>query len=253
VTWSTAPSTKITNFGVFVGLEDGLEGLLHISELSEDMVENAEDVGEGGRQGGGRRCSALDTDERKIGLSKKRVGWSAEREAAEASSRSLIHLPIGKATALPGLASLAPAIACTGRCRSAAGAWPLIPATGWMPQVTAANQPMPIRWCRRWSHGGIPAAGSLRRPPGSMMSNARQAYRPPTPPCDRRPRNSRRSMAVRPPSAGRRRRRASPGAGFTIVSAVGNGASGAVEGGATAGRAGLPGSRPQQRPPGLPR
>ena len=34
--------TKITNFGVFVGLEDGLEGLLHISELSDDKVENPE-------------------------------------------------------------------------------------------------------------------------------------------------------------------------------------------------------------------
>jgi small subunit ribosomal protein S1 len=27
----------------------------------------------------------VDTDERKIGLSKKRVGWSKEREAAEAT------------------------------------------------------------------------------------------------------------------------------------------------------------------------
>jgi small subunit ribosomal protein S1 len=30
--------TKITNFGVFVGLEDGLEGLLHISELADHKV-----------------------------------------------------------------------------------------------------------------------------------------------------------------------------------------------------------------------
>ncbi len=36
--------TKITNFGVFVGLEDGLEGLLHISELADHKVENPEDV-----------------------------------------------------------------------------------------------------------------------------------------------------------------------------------------------------------------
>ena len=34
--------TKITNFGVFVGLEDGLEGLLHISELADHKVENPE-------------------------------------------------------------------------------------------------------------------------------------------------------------------------------------------------------------------
>ena len=36
--------TKITNFGVFVGLEDGLEGLLHISELADHKVENPQDV-----------------------------------------------------------------------------------------------------------------------------------------------------------------------------------------------------------------
>jgi len=36
--------TKLTNFGVFVGLEDGLEGLLHISELSDEKIENAEEI-----------------------------------------------------------------------------------------------------------------------------------------------------------------------------------------------------------------
>src|SRR5206468_12619950 len=34
--------TKLTNFGVFVELEAGLEGLLHISELSEGKVDNPE-------------------------------------------------------------------------------------------------------------------------------------------------------------------------------------------------------------------
>ena len=36
--------TKITNFGVFVELEEGLEGLLHISELSDHKVETPQDV-----------------------------------------------------------------------------------------------------------------------------------------------------------------------------------------------------------------
>jgi small subunit ribosomal protein S1 len=68
--------TKITNFGVFVGLEDGLEGLLHISELSDDKVENAEElvnVGDPIEV----KILRVDTDERKIGLSKKRVGEDA--------------------------------------------------------------------------------------------------------------------------------------------------------------------------------
>src|SRR2546423_14124389 len=36
--------TKITNFGVFVELEAGLEGLLHVSELADEKVDNPEDV-----------------------------------------------------------------------------------------------------------------------------------------------------------------------------------------------------------------
>ncbi len=72
--------TKITNFGVFVGLEDGLEGLLHISELSDDKVENAEDLV---KVGDSLEVKVLrvDTEERKIGLSRRRVGVPAETEA----------------------------------------------------------------------------------------------------------------------------------------------------------------------------
>ena len=72
--------TKITNFGVFVGLEDGLEGLLHISELSDDKVENPEDlvsVGDDLEV----KVLRVDTDERKIGLSRRRVDWTPEEEA----------------------------------------------------------------------------------------------------------------------------------------------------------------------------
>ncbi|MFM8577476.1 MAG: 30S ribosomal protein S1 [Planctomycetaceae bacterium] len=65
--------TKITNFGVFVGLEDGLEGLLHISELSEDKVENAEELVNVGDELE-VKILRVDTEDRKIGLSRKRVG-----------------------------------------------------------------------------------------------------------------------------------------------------------------------------------
>ena len=66
--------TKITNFGVFIGLEDGLEGLLHISELSEDKVEDPEQVVKVGDDIE-VKVLRVDTDERKIGLSLKRVDW----------------------------------------------------------------------------------------------------------------------------------------------------------------------------------
>jgi small subunit ribosomal protein S1 len=35
---------RVTDFGAFVELETGIEGLIHISELSEERVEKAEDV-----------------------------------------------------------------------------------------------------------------------------------------------------------------------------------------------------------------
>jgi len=73
--------TKITNFGVFVGLEDGLEGLLHISELSDHKVENPQDVVNVGDEIE-VKVLRVDTEERKIGLSRKRVEWAEEDEAA---------------------------------------------------------------------------------------------------------------------------------------------------------------------------
>ena len=74
--------TKITNFGVFVGLEDGLEGLLHISELADHKVENPEEVVKVGDKID-VKILRVDIDERKIGLSRKRVEWSEEDSAAE--------------------------------------------------------------------------------------------------------------------------------------------------------------------------
>ncbi len=75
--------TKITNFGVFVGLQDGLEGLLHISELADHKVENPEDVVKVGDPIE-VKILRVDVDERKIGLSRKRVEWSEEESAAAA-------------------------------------------------------------------------------------------------------------------------------------------------------------------------
>jgi small subunit ribosomal protein S1 len=72
--------TKITNFGVFVGLQDGLEGLLHISELSDDKVENPEQVVKVGEEIE-VKILRVDTDERKIGLSRRRLDWTTEQEA----------------------------------------------------------------------------------------------------------------------------------------------------------------------------
>ena len=86
--------TKITNFGVFVGLEDGLEGLLHISELADHKVENPQEVVNVGDDIE-VKVLRVDSEERKIGLSRKRVEWAEEdfaaaeaAEAAEAAAKN---------------------------------------------------------------------------------------------------------------------------------------------------------------------
>src|SRR5438552_16255210 len=69
--------TKLTNFGVFVELEPGLEGLLHISELSDQKVESPEEVV---KVGDDIEVKVLRVDpaDRKIGLSRKRIGWESD-------------------------------------------------------------------------------------------------------------------------------------------------------------------------------
>lgn len=83
--------TKITNFGVFVGLEDGLEGLLHISELADHKVENPEEIVKVGEEVE-VKILRVDTDDRKIGLSRKRVEWAEDTmEQVEEASAAPVH------------------------------------------------------------------------------------------------------------------------------------------------------------------
>ncbi len=74
--------TKLTNFGVFVELEDDLEGLLHVSELADHKVENPQDVVKVGDEIE-VKILRVDTDDRKIGLSLKRAQWAAAEDGQE--------------------------------------------------------------------------------------------------------------------------------------------------------------------------
>jgi len=69
--------TKITNFGVFVELEDDLEGLLHISELADHKVEDPNDVVKEGQELE-VKILRVDLEDRKIGLSLKRAQWTSD-------------------------------------------------------------------------------------------------------------------------------------------------------------------------------
>ncbi len=78
--------TKLTNFGVFVELEPGLEGLLHISELADHKVDSPEEVVKVGDEIE-VKILRVDRGERKIGhSSRKKAQWNkpdAEREEGD--------------------------------------------------------------------------------------------------------------------------------------------------------------------------
>ncbi len=65
--------TRFANFGAFVEIEDGIEGLCHVSELSEQHVEKPEDAVKVGQKLQ-FKILKMDREARKIGLSARAVG-----------------------------------------------------------------------------------------------------------------------------------------------------------------------------------
>src|SRR5437016_4696559 len=68
---------RFANFGAFVELDDNLEGLCHISELSEERVEKPEDVVQLGKEME-FKILRIDAESKKIGLSARAVGKNDE-------------------------------------------------------------------------------------------------------------------------------------------------------------------------------
>ncbi len=64
--------TNVTDFGVFVELEEGIEGLVHISEISREKIKTPQGKFNVGEQITARVIN-IDTDARRIGLSIKRL------------------------------------------------------------------------------------------------------------------------------------------------------------------------------------
>ena len=69
--------TKLTSFGAFVELEEGIDGLVHISQISDDRVEKVRDV-LGPGQDVEARVIKIDPVERRIGLSIKAASVADE-------------------------------------------------------------------------------------------------------------------------------------------------------------------------------
>jgi len=81
----TGTVTKITTFGAFVDLKDGIDGLVHISQISEDRIEKVKDVLKP-EQEVTARVIKIDREERRLGLSIKAANYSSEQLAAETAS-----------------------------------------------------------------------------------------------------------------------------------------------------------------------
>jgi len=70
--------TKIADFGAFMELEEGIEGLIYVSELSEQRVEKPSDVVKLGEKVRAEILS-IEPKDRRISLSIKQLGRSEER------------------------------------------------------------------------------------------------------------------------------------------------------------------------------
>src|SRR5664279_4224730 len=67
--------SKLTNLGAFVQLQDDIDGLVHISQISEDRIEKVKDVLKVGQEVSARVIK-IDVAERRIGLSIKAGTYS---------------------------------------------------------------------------------------------------------------------------------------------------------------------------------
>jgi len=74
--------TSVTDFGVFVEIEEGIEGLIHVSQLSTERIERPQDEFRAG-QPIEAEVTSIETGDRKIALSVKALRRSEERREIE--------------------------------------------------------------------------------------------------------------------------------------------------------------------------
>jgi small subunit ribosomal protein S1 len=82
--------TKITSFGAFVELKDGIDGLVHISQISEERIDKVKDILKPG-QAVTARVIKIDREERRLGLSIKAANYSADQLAAETATYEALN------------------------------------------------------------------------------------------------------------------------------------------------------------------
>jgi small subunit ribosomal protein S1 len=72
--------TRLTKFGAFARLEGDLEGLIHISEISENRIEHPKEAGLHENDVVTLRVIRIDADQRRIGLSLRKVDSGAYKD-----------------------------------------------------------------------------------------------------------------------------------------------------------------------------
>jgi small subunit ribosomal protein S1 len=77
------PVTSVTDFGVFVELEEGIEGLIHVSQLSTERIDKPSSLYKQGDPVEAE-VTSVDTREKRIGLSIKALRKSEERAEMDA-------------------------------------------------------------------------------------------------------------------------------------------------------------------------
>jgi len=82
--------TKITSFGAFVELKDNIDGLVHISQISEDRIDKVKDVLKPD-QTVTARVIKIDREERRLGLSIKAANYSSDQLAAETATYDALN------------------------------------------------------------------------------------------------------------------------------------------------------------------
>jgi small subunit ribosomal protein S1 len=78
----TGSVTKLASFGAFVGLQHDIDGLVHISQITEERVDKIKSVLKPGQEVTARVIK-IDKGERRIGLSIKAANYSPEQLKAE--------------------------------------------------------------------------------------------------------------------------------------------------------------------------
>ncbi len=78
----TGNVTKLASFGAFIGLQHEIDGLVHISQISEERIDKIKNVLKVGQEVTARVIK-IDRSDRRIGLSIKAANYSSEQLKAE--------------------------------------------------------------------------------------------------------------------------------------------------------------------------